>query len=135
MAKRRRRRDHSIPDPVANLRLSDFTRPGLSPLNLIEDRRLYHPEYPNDPVRTTAGGVSHITTETNVNVGRPGKRKTNLDRGTKSRLVFSTDEVGSRAIHCVRRETRREVIFAKGKGGSRHRRKVRRNTRSQYGCD
>lgn len=137
MAKRRGRRDHS---PIANQPLSVLTpRYTVTPLRLIEDRRLYHPDGPYQPVRTVSGGVSHITTEENRNVQR-GSRQDRRRNGpsskqTKARLVFADDPVGSRAIVCVRRETRREVLFAKGYGGSKkRRRKVRRGATSSVGC-
>lgn len=138
MAKRRGRRDNQ--NPIANDPLSVLVSRPLSPLNLIEDRRLYHPDGPNRPVLSIDGLPSFVTLEPEVNrnVGRTRSQRT---KSTKARLVFSpvqtlmdTPRANGPVSVCVRRETRREVLFARGKGGSRHRRKVRRNPTSKIGC-
>lgn len=146
MAKRRGRRDNQTQNPIANDPLSVLvSRPLLSPLTLIEDRRLYHPDGPERPVLSFDGRPSSFTLEPelNRNVGRLRKARTN---STKARLIFQAPQtvmepvlrgrgpVDADTAVCVRRKSRREVLFAKGKGGSRHRRRVRRNRNSDIGC-
>lgn len=138
MAKRRGRRDDrnpSLTDP-----LSDLLQPQIlsRPLNLIEDRRTYHPDGEARPVMSLNATpihtleVSHAPSPTR---SRKNQTAATIQKGSlPARVVFGSDGRGGKAIVCARRGERREVLFAKGKGGSKKRRQVKRNALSKIGC-
>lgn len=120
MARRRTDRDHGrAPDPV-DLYLRPI-RPIVShrPLQLLEDRRLWHPERAFRPALSF------------------GRKSRLVVAPTKSRIMSHriAFDVPKRVAICVRRKSRKEVLFAKnkaGRGGAR--RSPRRNYWSSVNC-
>lgn len=121
MAKRRGRNGYQNENisNISNRRLFDvlsLIRP-LRDLQLIEDRRQFHPEGVLRPARTL------YERSASRNVVAPAKK-------FSPAISFA---VPAKVALCVRRKQRREVLFATGKGGGRHKR-PRKNLFSNVRC-
>lgn len=126
MARRRRNRsverDHFSPIPNRVVRRS-LILPSLSPFDLLEDRRSYHPL---DLFRPAAA------------IGRSDADV--IERVIPQKSAFpklfggavSSFRSPSKVAICARREQRREVLFAKG--GLNGRKRKRRNYWSSVSC-
>lgn len=100
-------------------------------LSEIEDRRLFHPEQDQQPVRRLSRRPNELSL-----VNRSARTSSQRDRfgeavrsQTKATVGFADP---ARTVVCVRRKQRREVYFAKklkGRGGAR-----RTNWRSHIKC-
>lgn len=91
-----------------------------SPLQLLEDRRLFHPARDLRPVRSFFMRPRLIVAS--VKKPRVVSRKSVLVDSLSHRIGF---DVPRNVAICVRRKTRKEVIIAKrvalGGGGAKHR--------------
>ncbi|WNK13678.1 MAG: hypothetical protein [Microvirus sp.] len=122
----RRRRFNPIPQPhVVATRLVARHYPRVrTAMQLIEDRRVFHPE-------------GRFRAPLSFSLPRRARlvvRNANFDKRVSGKtlpvqLGFSLPK---RVIHCVRRKVRKEVIIAKGHSGSGSRK--RRNYWSDISC-
>lgn len=124
MAKRRRSisRTRDTLD-ITNQRLRSFiSEPVRSHLQMLEDRREYHPLKPR-PAKAVVRSSTRLVVP---NVKKP------VFRSMPSPAVSFA--VPKHVAICVRRKARREVILAGGYGGRRRQRKPRWSEYSQVRC-
>lgn len=127
MAKKRSRRDTTA---ISNRRLPGssllYGSPGTNyvtylktPLQLYEDRRLWHPEGAFAPAKSFSRARHRLTLQTYT----PAPRSLNRDRfahlrsfnrQTKARISFAQPD---RVLICVRRNIRKQVLHAFRKTG------------------
>jgi len=107
-------------------------------LRVFEDRRTYHPEGKNRPIRSITRAASRVGLRDSVRPSKamPKKRARRAPSvpshgQTRDVLVFARPK---EVMTCVRRTERREVIFAKRKAGRGSRKKPKFDFRSKISC-
>lgn len=114
----------SLPSVRSRSIISPVQGRHLQPLNLIDDRRSYHPEPATRPARLFSGAVASVkATITPKHVS--GKSRVPVQ------IAFTAPD---QTLVCVRRKTRKQVLFAKRKTGKAGQRKPKRNMWSNVRC-
>lgn len=119
--------------PVFTPQTGRTNRLDLSPLQVIEDRRLFHPLRAYSPSKRVSGSPARIVVADRL----PTKRQTasahhrRIRSQTKGVLTFAEPR---ETLVCIRRQRRKEVLFASGGAGKRNKRRPRRNAFSSISC-
>lgn len=121
------RRGRSTVDRVSRPQPTiDIVRPRLSPLPLIEDRRLFHPLGDSRPLATFSRRDQRRIVDKSVAVANQYS-----DPFPSLKLGFAVPE---KVAKCVRRKQRREALFAYARTGKGARSRRKRDFWSNIRC-